>query len=56
MQKSRGGSYRNGSSSRHIHLIPINTESDMDFRKPKLKLDSHKMENTAGSISSKIQL
>ncbi|MDX9782614.1 MAG: HIT family protein [Bacteroidales bacterium] len=40
----------------HIHLIPINTESDMDFRKPKLKLDSHKMENTAGSISSKIQL
>lgn len=40
----------------HIHLIPINSESDMDFRKPKLKLEKQVMENTANAISSKIQL
>lgn len=39
----------------HIHLIPINSESDMDFRKPKLKLDKDTMEATAIAIASKIQ-
>jgi histidine triad (HIT) family protein len=39
----------------HIHLIPINSESDMDFRRPKLKLESEAMLNTAKEISSKIQ-
>ena len=35
----------------HIHLIPINAESDMDFRKPKLKLTPEEMAATAKAIS-----
>ena len=27
----------------HIHLIPINSESDMDFRKSKLRLEGEEM-------------
>jgi len=40
----------------HIHLIPINKESDMDFRKPKLKLQKEEMEAIAARISSQIKL
>ena len=40
----------------HIHLIPINNESDMDFRKPKLKLQKEEMEAIAARISSHIKL
>ncbi|MDD2490770.1 MAG: HIT family protein [Bacteroidales bacterium] len=40
----------------HIHLIPINSESDIDFRRPKLKLDKQAMETISNAISSKIQL
>lgn len=40
----------------HIHLVPLNSESDLDFRKPKLKLDKEEMEAIALSISSKIKL
>ena len=40
----------------HIHLIPINDESDMDFRKPKLKLQKEEMEAIAARISSHIKL
>lgn len=36
----------------HIHLIPLNHVSDMDFSRPKLKLDSHTMEEIAGRIRS----
>jgi histidine triad (HIT) family protein len=35
----------------HIHLIPINAESDMDFRKPKLQLTSEEMTAIAKAIS-----
>src|SRR3989339_1017737 len=33
----------------HIHLIPINSESDMDFRKPKFKLESSEMAEIANA-------
>lgn len=38
----------------HIHLIPLNNESDLDFKKEKLKLSSSEMEQISKSISSKI--
>lgn len=34
----------------HIHLIPLNSESDMDFRKEKLKLSSEEFKKIADSI------
>ena len=34
----------------HIHLIPINGVADMDFSKPKLKLEQHELERIADSI------
>jgi histidine triad (HIT) family protein len=34
----------------HIHLIPIDTVSDMDFSKPKLSMDSSKLEEIANRI------
>ena len=34
----------------HIHLIPLQSEGDMDFRKPKLELPADVMQATADSI------
>jgi histidine triad (HIT) family protein len=34
----------------HIHLVPLNTEQDMDFRNPKLALASAEMEALAAQI------
>ena len=34
----------------HIHLIPLQTEGDMDFRKPKLELSADIMKMTADKI------
>ncbi len=34
----------------HIHLIPLQSEGDMDFRKPKLELSADVMKQTAESI------
>lgn len=34
----------------HIHLIPLQTEGDMDFRKPKLELSAEIMKMTADKI------
>ncbi len=34
----------------HIHLIPINTESDMVISKPKLKLSAEEMQSIANNI------
>ncbi|MFP4448954.1 MAG: HIT family protein, partial [Bacteroidales bacterium] len=34
----------------HIHLIPINKESDASFTQPKLKLSEEEFEETAGKI------
>jgi len=39
----------------HIHLIPLNSESDMDFRKSKLKLEREEMISIANSISANIK-
>ncbi|MCD7962660.1 MAG: HIT family protein [Rikenellaceae bacterium] len=35
----------------HIHLIPLNNESDVDFKKPKLKLTSEEFLEIAEKIS-----
>ena len=34
----------------HIHLVPLNQESDMDFRKENLSLDPSEMKQIADSI------
>lgn len=36
----------------HIHLIPINTVYDIDFKQPKLKLDKEEFEEIASKIKS----
>lgn len=38
----------------HIHLIPINKESDMNLSNPKLKLSQEEFQQIAGDIASKI--
>lgn len=39
----------------HIHLIPINNESDMDFRKTKLQLPAEEMQAIADSIAARFE-
>jgi len=39
----------------HIHLIPINGMSDMNFASPKLKLDQRDFLNIAASIREAVQ-
>lgn len=34
----------------HIHLVPMRTEADMDFRKPKLTLPAEEMQRIADAI------
>ena len=34
----------------HIHLVPLQTEGDMDFRKPKLQLEPARMQEIANKI------
>lgn len=34
----------------HIHLVPLNTEGDMDFRKPKLQVPAEENAQIASSI------
>lgn len=38
----------------HIHLVPINNVSDIDFSRPKLSLPSEEMEEIASKIRSTI--
>jgi histidine triad (HIT) family protein len=38
----------------HIHLIPINKESDMNFKNPKLKLNAEEMNEIAAAIRRNI--
>jgi histidine triad (HIT) family protein len=38
----------------HIHLVPLNKESDLNFRNPKLKLPSEEMEEIAIAIRSQL--
>jgi histidine triad (HIT) family protein len=39
----------------HIHLIPMNSESDVDFRKEKLKLEPQEMQAIADKIYKEFQ-
>jgi histidine triad (HIT) family protein len=39
----------------HVHLIPLNAEADVDFKKPKLQLKKEEFEQLAAAISSKIK-
>jgi len=39
----------------HIHLIPFNKESDMNFKNPKLKLSPEEMNEIAEGIRSQIR-
>ncbi|MFT3740584.1 MAG: HIT family protein [Breznakibacter sp.] len=38
----------------HIHLVPLQSESDLDFKKAKLKLTPDEFNAIAGSIRGKI--
>ncbi|HAX92846.1 MAG TPA: HIT family protein [Bacteroidales bacterium] len=40
----------------HIHLVPINTISDLNFRNPKLKMTPEELEKIALRISEKVIL
>lgn len=39
----------------HIHIVPISSESDMDFRKPKLSLPAEHMAEIAGAIAANFE-
>ena len=39
----------------HIHLIPLNTEGDMDFRREKLTLDNKDMADIAAAIAKEFE-
>lgn len=39
----------------HIHLVPLNSEADMDFRKPKLTLPEDEMRRIADAIAAKFE-
>ena len=38
----------------HIHLVPMRTEADMDFRKPKLNLPPEEMQRIAEAIKASL--
>jgi histidine triad (HIT) family protein len=38
----------------HIHLVPLNTEADVDFRKPKLRLEREELEGIARGIAGEV--
>jgi histidine triad (HIT) family protein len=38
----------------HIHLIPINKESEMNFKNPKLKLSPEEMTDIAAKIRTNL--
>lgn len=40
----------------HIHLIPINSIYDMDFKQPKLKFSENEFATTAKEIQEKVKL
>jgi histidine triad (HIT) family protein len=40
----------------HIHLVPMDTMDDINFKKPKLKFSPEEFEDIAGKISLKVML
>lgn len=39
----------------HIHLVPLRTEADMDFRKPKLSLTPERFTEIAAAIAAEYE-
>lgn len=39
----------------HVHLVPLNSEADMDFRKPKLTLPAEEMKRIADAIAAEMK-
>ena len=39
----------------HIHLVPLNSESDMDFRKPKLQLTPERFAEIAAAVNAEFE-
>lgn len=39
----------------HIHLVPLQSEGDLDFRRPKLKLSPEQFQKIASSILSEYE-
>lgn len=39
----------------HIHLVPLKSEADMDFRKPKLQLSAERFKEIAAAINSEYE-
>jgi histidine triad (HIT) family protein len=39
----------------HIHLVPMNAEHDIDFRKPKLKLKPEEFAEVAAKIAARFE-
>jgi histidine triad (HIT) family protein len=39
----------------HIHLVPLQTMYDIDFKKPKLKLNPEEFKTIAGKISGNLE-
>lgn len=39
----------------HVHLVPLNSEADMDFRKPKLTLPAEEMQRIADAIAKNME-
>lgn len=39
----------------HIHLVPLQTEADMDFRKAKLKLEPERFAQIAAAINAEYE-
>lgn len=40
----------------HVHLIPINSIYDMDFKQPKLKFSQEEFQEIAASIRAQVEL
>ena len=40
----------------HVHLIPINSEADINFANPKLKLSEDEFQSIAKAIRDKVQI
>jgi histidine triad (HIT) family protein len=39
----------------HVHLVPLQSINDIDFSRPKLKLEKEEMESIAAAISAKLE-
>ena len=39
----------------HVHLVPLNSEGDMDFRKEKIKLSDEEMSEIASAIAAEYE-